>query len=91
MAHTIYSYTDSGVAFQENWTSTELKSYVKSLMSSRGTKPYQFTLATRSHNNGEATEVDVISKKTGKISRCYLAYMFGDFHCEPSDETLFVA
>jgi hypothetical protein len=89
MKHTIFSYYDNGIAFQESWTTLEIKSYVKSLMSSRGCKPYPFNIATRSHNNGEATEIDVISKKTGKVSKCHLAFMFGSFHCEPQDSTLF--
>jgi len=91
MTHTIYSYTDQGQAFQETWTDREVKSYVKDMISKRGFNHYAFDVVTRSHNDGEATEIDVISKKTGKISRCYLAYMFGSFHCEPQDETILVA
>ena len=91
MKHSIYSATDSGQLFQESWNDSEVKSYIKNMMSNRGVKPYAFDVATRIHNKGEATEIDVISKKTGKISQCYLAYMFGSFHCEPNNDDVFVA
>ena len=91
MKHTIFSYDDNEQPFQEQWTTKEVKSYVKSMFSNGGYKTYPFDVATRSHNNGEATEIDVISRRTGKISRCHLAFMFGDFHCEPEDQSLFVA
>lgn len=89
MKHTIYSYHDNGVPFQEQWTTRKVKSYVKSVFYSGGHKLYPFDIQTRMYDNGETTEIDVISKRTGKISKCHLAFMFGDFHCEPEDQNLF--